>query len=208
MRNIALCGTLLAAMALQQASANEYGIEPASYKRDAPALHSYCLETLCLGMTVNQVHALGRLIWETDRRPIGTVACTMTGAKNNNAVGSFISSDGTEFQLGFEPAGREGTASGRYRLTFIEAKLPDVLSTQVDEVFKKVLARYSPVHQLESGMYGTGTPDERFNVYIRKTAAAEQPPGRPALIMMMAEYRFKAPWLASLPECKLKVPRL
>lgn len=182
-------------------------VTPLSYERAVPVLRKYCIERLCLGMTIQEVQALGRIEWNGARVPNGAVSC-VAGGPENKAVGDFLTSDGTAFQVGFEPVTRTGAPVSRYRLAFAELKVPNVTRLQLDGLMASLLKRFDPIHDLNNGLFGTGTEDELFNIYFKKTYAGQLSPNAPAQIFMMAEYRFKAPWLFTLPECQAGLPKL
>lgn len=181
------------------------GITPSSFAKAAAGLKSYCLERMCLGMTVAQVEALGQLTWGTFFPADGRQSCE---PHNNSAIGDFKAVDGTAMELTFEPVTQAGSPMSRYRLTNISLKLPDITTTQAIALLETLITRYGPMQERKDVSGLTTSKDQQFSIFIIRFNNGERRKGSPAEIVLGSIYRFKAQWVMSLPKCKAGLPKV
>lgn len=172
-------------------------ITPSSFERATRELTGYCLEGVCLGMSIPEVSTLGKLDWNAALPADGKLSCH---SLHGNSATGYLLAKRKGFVLSFDLVSTTGNPADRYRLngiTLIQPTPTEALTSAHIESFK---SRLGPMKEIMAN--GLWTADKRpFSITVGKALSDGKMPER---LLLLATYRPRADWVMSLPECKVK----
>lgn len=172
-------------------------ITPSSFERATRELTGYCLEGVCLGMSIPEVSTLGKLEWNAVLPADGKLSCHST---LGNSVTGYLLAKGKGFVLSFDLVTTAGNPVDRYRvngITLIQPAPTEALTSAHIESFK---SRLGPMKEVMAK--GLWTANQRpFAITVGKAPSDGKLPER---LLLLATYRPRAEWVMSLPECRTK----
>lgn len=182
---------------------------PNSYEVASRELREYCIERLCLGMTIKEVSAFGDITWLGNRVPDGQIRCTK--GPSISAVGELEAKDGTKFQIRFELVSPQGNSESRYRLMNAGIRLNKVTLLQADHLAQTLKLRYGLMREsavFRNGPITISSADTKSGLFTASITRVSDPVDSSMKVGLSADYKNEAKWLLSLSECQAGLPKL
>lgn len=172
-------------------------ITPSSFERATRDLTTYCMDAICLGMTIKEVSAQGKMQWNTSLLPDGKLSCQ--GTMGNSAAAAVLSK-GKLFLLTFDLVATSGLPEERYRVNGISLLKPIATEASAHILVDSFKSRLGPMKEVAAkGLWTTNAGAHAITV--GKATSDGQLPDR---LILFATYRPFYAWIMSLPECKAK----
>ena len=180
-----------------------------SYEVASHELGGYCIERLCLGMTIQKVAALGTIKWLGDKAPDGKIKCVK--GPTISATGELATADGKAFHIRFELVNPSGNSESRYRLIDAQIMLSNVTLLQIDHLAQTLKSRYGPMRDftaLGSGPVTVSTADSKSGLFSIAVTRIWEPVYGSMKVGLSADYKKEADWVLTLTDCKAGLPKL
>jgi hypothetical protein len=163
----------------------------------------YCINDICLGMTMRQAKAVGVLQFGESAPPLsGVIECSGFQVP---AKGYLTKPDGSGYAVNFDVVETTGSPESRYRLSSVNKFIPGITQLQLDYLTNSLVARFGGMKQMEnSGSWFRQDGDVTVSIL---TGGMGRPDIQP-FVWVTSVFNRRKEWLMSLDACKANLPKL
>lgn len=175
----------------------------AEWFRAAEEMRNYCMAEVCMGMTIDEVASLpgGRLDNLSPDLRNGPLGRSCSGKNATGAFASFVSKDGTKFNLEFwELPGAEEVRK-RLRVRSV-ALYVDADPAELLKLFGTLTRRYGMQRQRDATLQIPNQRWEKSTTLFDAEAVlfVRESPRKSLIILVVSSPRYSE-WIESQPEC-------
>lgn len=175
-------------------------VTPSSFEKATRELTSYCIESVCLGMTIPEISNLGSIEWNPTLPADGKLACHTT---LGNSATAYLWAKEKGFMLTFDLVSTTGKPEERYRLNSITLLQPPPTEALVTALLERLNSKLGPMKEI----LGKGLWTAYQNKFAITAGKAPSDGMLPERLLLLATYRARTDWVMNLPECKARLAK-
>ena len=163
----------------------------------------YCVNSICLGMTLKQVKAMGTLqLAKATPSLSGTVQCSDF---NVQTAATVLKPDGSRIVITFDVVEAKGSPDSRYRVSSLNKFIPGINQVQLDYLTQSLLKRFGGMKQMgDAASWYRRDGDISVSVLAGGVGTPDLGP----FIWIMSRYERRNEWLMSIDACRANLPKL